>query len=55
MLCELGGDVRVLADVVLHRVADQRLSRQLDGSELANTLMHEVLTRVLLIDELLCE
>ena len=45
------GDSCVQLQSVLHLVADQWLGTQLDRSKLAHSLMHHVISRVLLIDE----
>ena len=55
LIGHLGRDMSMLTDVVLHGIADQRLSRELDGCKFADALVYEVLRGVLLVHESLSQ
>ena len=51
LLSQLTGDVSMFANVILHSVANQWLSRKFDGCKFADALVNKVLAGILLVDK----
>ena len=55
LLSEFRGEVAVLVQCILHLIANDRLSRELDCSKFANSFVYTMSVHVLVVDVFCCK